>query len=306
MKKSVEAFTTIVDTIVNEGASLNRAARSAGISVATLFRWLGSSAEHPNDWLFEWGDFGIAPLHVHVKNANRICDALLQGEAVRLSLNGFERTQVFQGRVQYEERLDIPPDMSADEIEVCFGQRDRYKRDEMGNMIPLKIAEAPNPQLMAAVLRALGGDQWADKRSVDVKVHSPGVTVIRPQPRLPPASSDYVDQREDDNETPLRGSVASLPAPPAMSAREPVNAVLPPQRKEPEPVEYATPGKDEKPMAVNSAPTLNEKAAAALERLLAQARDLEERRKAGKVRAATGPVNTGVNLLSSISPTKEF
>jgi hypothetical protein len=91
-----------------------------------------------------------------------------------------------------------------------------------------------------------------------------------------------------------------------MSAREPVNAVLPPQRKEPEPVEYATPGKDEKPMAVNSAPTLNEKAAAALERLLAQARDLEERRKAGKVRAATGPVNTGVNLLSSISPTKEF
>jgi hypothetical protein len=204
MKKSPETFQQICDAVVNEGASLSRAAAIAGLNPASLFRWLGSSAENPNDWLHEWGDFGIAPFHIHVKNANRICVALLQGEAVRMSLKGFERTQVFQGRVQYEERLDIPPDLDADTMELLYGVRDRYKRDEVGNMIPLKIAEAPNPQLMAAVLRALGGQQWADKRSVDVKVtQSPGVTRIGPMPPpqhqlSPPTASAYVDEPVDD------------------------------------------------------------------------------------------------------------
>ena len=84
---------------------------------------------------------------------NRICVALLQGEAVRMAMSGFERTRVFQGKVQYEEDPMLVSDAQDPLLwEMTHGSRpitDVFKRDEESAMIPLKIAESPNPQLMS-------------------------------------------------------------------------------------------------------------------------------------------------------------
>ena len=186
-KKTPETFSMICDAIVSESSSLQAAATAARISAATLFRWLAASSAGDAEFIFEWGDYGTAPLHIHVKNATRLAVVILQSEAVRLATKGFKRLQIVNGKVQYEERLDIPPGLSEDDMELGWGVRDRWKRDANGNLIPLYADEAPNPLLMTQVLKALGPSQWSrdERKALNVN-HSGGVTIA--SHRQPPAA----------------------------------------------------------------------------------------------------------------------
>ena len=68
-EKIEDTFQRICDAIVNQGASLTRAAHSQGLNPATVFRGLVQVLKNRKSWLHTWGDFDIAPFHVHVKNA---------------------------------------------------------------------------------------------------------------------------------------------------------------------------------------------------------------------------------------------
>lgn len=195
MKKSPEVMIAILDLII-AGRSMMAAAKACGVSPATWYRWIAGSAETPDEYLVDWGPFGVAPLATHVRTANRGCLAGLESE-IFARVAGTSDAQLepvfFGGRPQWKEREDIiaaghqnePPDM----LMMLYGQPDIYERDANGQRVQHYIRRAPSDALTLALMRAkLPKSGWGDHKSIDLQV-SGGVHVVgrRPTPpTLPP------------------------------------------------------------------------------------------------------------------------
>ena len=238
MKKSPEIFASLCDKIL-AGNSMTVAAKKCGISNASLFRWIAESAEKPDEFSFEWGPFGVNTLAGHIKTANRGALAAIESE-IYARVAGTSEAQLepvfFGGRPQWKEREDIHRNGDANQppetLELLYGQRDIYQRDESGNRVQLFIRRAPSDALTLALMRAKnprGG--WADNKNVNLQV-SGGVQVIGARKPTPPAAlappivAEIVEQAIADDDATAEIEAADAELTPDIEA-EPVAEPVP-------------------------------------------------------------------------------
>jgi hypothetical protein len=287
-KATAETFITLCDALVADPGIAN-ACRVARIGESTYWRWIAECAQDPTKHVFEFGEYGAMNFAQAVHLTQKIAVAILHAEALRKARHGNKRIKTFQGKVMYQERLDIPPDLTPDEMEICYGVRDRYTRDDDGNLIPLMEWEPPSDAIILGVLQKLGGSAWRDTKDVNVKM-SGGVMVVgnKSQPQIPhqPPDQKMIEQlaREIVEEVGpgpeiLEPDIGEDSGPPVMNAEPPV----PP---EPEPTEMITTGD---PIPMQAAPSTMSPMRAALLRELEKTKD--PYRPTAK---PTAPINTGL------------
>jgi hypothetical protein len=150
-KKSVDIFIELCDLLCVQ-PFYTSAANILGVEQSTIFRWIQASQRNPEEYTFVWSDCSAA-LHVHVRSAMRINAHLIESQARRMALEGFEEPVFFQGRPQWKEREDLVgvPD---DELELFYGVKDRWERDENGNRIQLTVRHRPTDALVLKILAA--------------------------------------------------------------------------------------------------------------------------------------------------------
>jgi hypothetical protein len=174
MKKSPETFVELCDLLCVQ-PFYTSAANILGVEASTIFRWLQASQRNPEAYEFEWSDC-IAPLHVHVRSAMRINAHLIESQARKMALEGFEEPVYFAGRPQFkeDEKLVGVPD---DELELFWGVKDRYERDENGNRIPLMVRHKPSDALVLKILAAAFPKVYGTNIEHNV-THQGGVMVV--------------------------------------------------------------------------------------------------------------------------------
>lgn len=174
MKKSEQTFVELCDLLCVQ-PFYTSAANILGVEPSTIFRWLQASQRNPDAYSFEWSDC-IAPLHVHVRSAMRINAHLIESQARKMALEGFEEPVFFQGRPQWKEREDLVgvPD---DELECIWGVKDRWERDANGNRVQLTVRHKPSDALVLKILAAAFPKVYGTNIEHNVN-HSGGVMVI--------------------------------------------------------------------------------------------------------------------------------
>jgi hypothetical protein len=153
MRKGPEAFTQLCDFLIVD-PSYKMAARDLRVSEQTIFRWLQESQQKPAEYTFSWGD-SVGPLHIHVRSAMKMNSHVIEGQARKFSLDGFDAPVFFGGKQQWVEceiKAQCPGDL--DWYMMVDGCRDPYKRDADGNRIPLTAKQKPSDALVLAVLKA--------------------------------------------------------------------------------------------------------------------------------------------------------
>jgi hypothetical protein len=291
-----------------------------------MMRWMRSNPNDP-DFIFEWhGE--VAHFTTHVKAAMGFSKLDLEGGARKYASYGWD--EVVPGKWVEDEEIILAGHGDADRetLMLLYGQPDIYKRIA-GRRIPYTVRKPPPAQLVNKMLAAHFPRVYGERSTVNVNTNGPSVLVVGNRPQALPAPVDVTPRQMIEQAPPVKLDdvaedvaeidetqpvVSAETLPPDFEADSedsgpPVKNAEPPQppRHEPEPPEFTTPRKEgEKPEVVQAEPTVSEKAAAARARLEAQARDLQSRIKAGKQSGPTLPINTGVNLLSPISPTKEL
>lgn len=176
MRKSTETFRQLCDFLVTE-PSYKMAALDLRVSEATIFRWLQESQQTPSAYEFEWGGH-IAPLHIHVRSSMKMQAHLVESQARKLALDGWDTPVYFGGKQQFVEcelKAQCPGDL--DWYAMVDGCRDPYKRDADGNRIPLTVKQRPSDALIIAVLKAYMPKTYGTNVEHNVN-HSGGVLVI--------------------------------------------------------------------------------------------------------------------------------
>jgi hypothetical protein len=185
MKKGAEAFLIIADSMATDPSYVH-AAQRAGISNASLWRWISASVKSPKEYSFQYGDFGTMPLHQAIKLAKQIAVELVSAQLTQAAL-GFKRKQMFQGEQVFERDPQLVSDAQDPERwKLLYGNRpitDTYKRDENGNIVWLEVEEAPNVAAGLAILRAHNPKLWAEQKNLSVNGSvGLGVTVMGQRP----------------------------------------------------------------------------------------------------------------------------
>jgi hypothetical protein len=282
-----------------------RACAIAGIERRTFYRWMNSDPSDP-DFIFEWNG-KTAHFTQHVYDAMR--KNALNGEAHSREMwtEGFEELVTKDGKICFHEDEDIINagygDADKETLMLIFGQPDIYLRDPVTrHRIPIKVKRAPPAALINKMLSSHMPKLYGDVQNVNVNSQGTSVLIVgnKPAPALP--KPVHVTPKEMVAELPpaklkdvAAPEITETPPPdfaPDMGkdAASPVfNGDPPvPPRHEPEP----------QPEVVAAEPSLDERAAAARARLLAQAATYKPKNP-----RPTGPVNTG--LPPDLAPTKK-
>lgn len=151
MKKSPETFVELCDLLCVQ-PFYTSAANILGVDQSSIFRWIQASQRNPEAYSFEWMNC-VAPLHTHIRSACRINAHVIESQARKLALEGYDEPIFFKGRPQWkeDEKLVNVPD---DELELFWGVKDRYLRDENGNRIQLTVRHKPSDLLVTKILAA--------------------------------------------------------------------------------------------------------------------------------------------------------
>jgi hypothetical protein len=173
-KKNTETFVELCDLLCVQ-PFYTSAANILGVDQSTIFRWIQASQRNPEAYTFEWMDC-LAPLHIHIRSACRVNAHVIESQARKMALEGFEEPVFFQGRPQWKEREDLVgvPD---DELELFYGVKDRWERDANGNRVQLTVRHKPSDALVLKILAAAFPRVYGTNISHEVS-HTGGVMVI--------------------------------------------------------------------------------------------------------------------------------
>jgi hypothetical protein len=179
MKVTTENLIALCDALASNPTYAS-AARKIGVNERTVWRWLKASAAGAPEFVFEYLDETL-PLHLHVKTAIKQSVLAVEARARDIGLNGWAEPVFFQGRPQFKEREDIVAaghaELSPDDLEFLYGQRDTFERDSKGNRIQLTVMHRPSANDLALVLKAHLPKLYGDHKTVDVN-HGGGVLVV--------------------------------------------------------------------------------------------------------------------------------
>jgi transposase-like protein len=210
MKKGPELFIEICDQLVGN-PSLTNACRAVGIAPSTLFRWIADCAERPHLYEFEFADFGTVTLAQAIKLTRRMAVALINSEIHRRALLGNDEVVVFQGRLQYRDNPKFVGWTDEEMSALGFSPADRILRDKNGNPVPLTVTRPPSDALSLAVMKAMGGPEWADRRSVDVNVGGGVMVLGRKQPTPAAVAAPVVEATITEEPPPEPAQVQPAP-----------------------------------------------------------------------------------------------
>jgi hypothetical protein len=128
---------------------------------------------------FEWGG-SVDWFHEHYKTARRRSVVLLEAHLRDTVLVGQRRQVIHDGKLCLAFRDDISPadrDLDPDTLELLYGVRDPYQRDELGRLVPLTILEPAPAHLSIRAAAALMPSLWGERKSIDVAIGG-GVLVV--------------------------------------------------------------------------------------------------------------------------------
>lgn len=173
-KKSPEIFAELCDLLCVQ-PFYTSAANILGVEQSTIFRWIQASQRNPDAYTFEWADC-IAPLHIHIRSACRVNAHIIESQARKMALDGYEEPVFFQGKPSWveDEKLVGVPD---DELWIFHGVKDRYLRDENGNRVQHKVKHKPSDALVLKILAAAFPKVYGTNIEHNVN-HSGGVMVL--------------------------------------------------------------------------------------------------------------------------------
>ena len=184
MRKTHENLRIVLDNLVID-PNVSNAARKIGCSTMTLYRWLKLSRdgtpEFQNlEWCQEVGSF-----HQFFEYAVRAQINSIEQTAKSHAL-GFDEVVTFQGRVSYE----IDPKLvgesdDPDVLEMLFGVRDKFLRDENGAVIPLTVRRKPSDALVIKMLSSHKSEIYGEKSRVDINMRVGGVLRLQRPGEMP-------------------------------------------------------------------------------------------------------------------------
>jgi hypothetical protein len=202
--------------------SISSACRAVGIDKSTHYSWLirskqGDEALQAIEWLGT-----TAPFHVHVEqHVPVLAIQAIESAALERARDGCWIPSVHQGAPVFlhDERIikffgttDVDPDL----IEMQFGQRDTYLRDEEGNRVQARTWLKPDTGLVSLMLSA-----WKRRRyGTHVSVESKSETVLRlerPEERTMKTINAKPVSFGDDEESTTQGAKLALGRPAASS-----------------------------------------------------------------------------------------
>ncbi len=152
---------------------LKPAARHAGITPVTLFRWLKQSMENPTSHRLSWlGQ--MQPFHLHVAAARKLSIVALDHSARDLAINGHSEPRFHDGKPVWK----VDPQVAADAISYSdedwaewYAPRSRtdiYMRDEKGALVQDVVVHPPNPAILVKLLTSLAPSIYGEKSEVNV------------------------------------------------------------------------------------------------------------------------------------------
>jgi hypothetical protein len=202
MIKSPEILQQIVQNIAGGQLCYTDAARAAGASPASFWRWLKQSATGDAEFIIEFMDEKVQFADA-VKNARKLAILDIAGKFETRMSNGHDEVLTYQGRIQYKERVECIG--LADDVVRLLGFPHRWQTDANGEPIPLTVHVPPPVQGVIKVLES-HFKQYVSRSEVNMNSKiSGGVTVI------------------DRKAKPLPIPVAAQIAPPEQTAVERIN-----------------------------------------------------------------------------------
>lgn len=147
-------------------------AAAVGVSARQVHEWLVQSRQgHPAFQEVEW--MGVkAPLHVLVdEGVHALTARMVISSALQRALNGTKIPSLYQGAPVWEEDEAIVASgiTDPDELEVCFGQRDKFKRDTQGNRIQVMQHLKPSENLVIKIMESWERRRYGQHSTIDVK-----------------------------------------------------------------------------------------------------------------------------------------
>jgi len=177
-----------------EHSVMKDAARANGISNSTMWEWISKSRKDPPELPpFEWMNM-VAQFWQHIGNAKRIAANHLLDVMTERARTGSFRKIIYQGREQFKIRTDIPPDITdPDVLEMLYGQRDRYERDDNGHLVHLTEYVEPPVNLQLAVAAAnFQAYQPHSSQSIEVVQRGDsGVRIVGGPPKAEPVAIEH-------------------------------------------------------------------------------------------------------------------
>jgi hypothetical protein len=202
MIKSPEILQQIVQNIAGGQLCYTDAARAAGASPATFWRWMKSSATGDTEFIIPFMDEKVQFADA-VKNARKLAILDLEGKFLSRVAHGYEEVLTYQGRIQYKERPELLG--LDDDVVRLLGYQHRWQTDTNGEPIPLTIHR---DVAIAATIKILESHFSIYRPRSDLNVNqrlSGGVTIV------------------DRKAKPLPIPVPVQIAPPAQTAVEPID-----------------------------------------------------------------------------------
>ena len=190
-KMSAETFTALADAVA---ASLpyEAAARSVGLSEASLWRWIKESKNGNPAFVFEYQGERMALHEVLKQNASIGHVAILQSAEHRARYGVWTQSH-YKGRPQYQEDPRYYGWSDEDFELLGIDPSQRWLRDEDGALVPVMIWEPPPVQLLQTVLAARFPKVYGHKQQIEVNQKQTGVTVVKHQFERPPEIAKPVE-----------------------------------------------------------------------------------------------------------------
>ncbi|WP_426437798.1 hypothetical protein [Bradyrhizobium genosp. P] len=178
-KRNTENLTAICDKLM-DNPSMRAAARHVGISLSTMWSWLGASQKaqpgDTTDFLIEFmGDTVL--FHEAVGMARKAAVAEIEALFTHRMMRGTVEKVFYKGHptwVEDESLINVD-----DETLVILGLPDRFKRDEYGNRIQHTIVHAPPVAGVLATLAAHHPKMWGSHQNIEVNNRASGVSIVK-------------------------------------------------------------------------------------------------------------------------------
>ena len=178
MRKSPEAFIALVEYLSVNPYYVD-AAKALGCGVSTVFRWINESNKNPTEFTFEWNGV-TAPLHEHCRTAVKHQAMLIEAWARKIAIEGWDEEVTFQGRRCFEED-ETYLGVSDEDVKWLSPTGHRYKLDEQGRPIPIKIKRRISEAMMAKILSSHLPKLYGSQITQTIDVRHSHVKVVQPK-----------------------------------------------------------------------------------------------------------------------------
>src|SRR5665213_62941 len=204
-KFTSEIAVSICEFLTSHSVVLD-ACRAHGVSNSSFLVWIARSRKEPPDkmFTFTWLEME-APFWQHVQNAKRIYANSLLDTVTERARHGSERAVIYQGRLCYAMRDDIPPDMNdPDILEMLYDQRDRYLRVD-GRLVTLtEHGDSPVALQLAVLASQFEAFQPHSSQSIEVTQRGEsGVKIVGDPAKPEPIQIEHTPVKAElSNEVP--------------------------------------------------------------------------------------------------------